>query len=109
MFQENIEAALRIDESVEDMTAAETAPIPMADTNGGVRYCSTRGSVSAAASFVRGTVPVYPALVKSCRKKRRNNYVNSITTDGTTGTGGRGCLPSDRVLSFIGLIRADRQ
>lgn len=31
-------------ESAEDMTAADTAPIPMIDTTPGQRYCNTIGS-----------------------------------------------------------------
>lgn len=43
MFLANIEAAERIDESDDDMTAAETAPRPTNETAAGVRYCKTIG------------------------------------------------------------------
>ena len=36
----------RREESAEDMTAADTAPRPMTETTGGVRYWSTRGRIS---------------------------------------------------------------
>lgn len=60
-----MDAALRMDESNEDMTAAETAASPRADTWLGVRCCSTSGSVKDAVSGPRGTVPVKPASVRS--------------------------------------------
>ena len=46
MFLANMELAERIDESAEDMTAAETAPRPINDTQGGHRYCITIGRIS---------------------------------------------------------------
>lgn len=53
-----MEAALRIDESDEDMTAAETAPSPTKDTNPGVRNCSTMGSTKDVCSLSSGKGPV---------------------------------------------------
>ena len=41
-----MELAERMDESAEDMTAAEIAPIPKIDTTCGVRYCRTIGNTS---------------------------------------------------------------
>ncbi len=42
----NIEAAENIDESADDITAAEIAPRPTNETAGGQRYCRTRGSTN---------------------------------------------------------------
>ena len=41
MFLANIELAERMEESADDMTAADTAPKPMKVTAGGHRYCMT--------------------------------------------------------------------
>ena len=41
-----MELAERKMESVEDITAADTAPSPTNDTGVGVRYCSTMGRIS---------------------------------------------------------------
>ena len=38
-----MELADNTEESADDMTAAETAPNPMNETAGGVRYCKTNG------------------------------------------------------------------
>ncbi|TNN37750.1 hypothetical protein EYF80_052078 [Liparis tanakae] len=43
VLEEKTEVADRRAESVDDMTAAATAPIPMMETKGGVRYCRVRG------------------------------------------------------------------
>lgn len=50
MFEENSEAEERRAESMEDMTAAATAPIPMMDTYGGTRYCRAIGRMAPACS-----------------------------------------------------------
>ena len=41
----NMELADKMEESADDMTAADTAPNPMKATTGGVRYCITRGKI----------------------------------------------------------------
>lgn len=58
MFLANMDAADRMDESEEDMTAAETAPSPTKETAAGVRYCSTMGSTREVCSASRGRGPV---------------------------------------------------
>lgn len=35
-----------MEESADDITAADTAPSPMKDTHSGVRYCKTNGKMS---------------------------------------------------------------
>jgi hypothetical protein len=50
MFRENMELAESVDESAEDITAAETAPRPMKETAPGVRYCRTNGKIRLASS-----------------------------------------------------------
>lgn len=57
MFLANMELALRSEESDEDMTAAETAPSPTKDTNGGVKYCNTMGRTSDWCALSRGSGP----------------------------------------------------
>lgn len=44
MLWANMEAAERMDESAEDITAADTAPRPMNATHLGVRYWKTNGT-----------------------------------------------------------------
>ena len=46
MFLANIEAADSTDESAEDITAAETAPNPIKETQGGHKYCITIGRIN---------------------------------------------------------------
>ena len=48
----------KIEESAEDMTAADTAPSPMNATAGGVKYCNTNGSTKFKSSSGSGTVPI---------------------------------------------------
>ena len=50
IFRANIELAERVEESADDITAAETAPNPMNDTAGGVKYCKTKGRTRVASS-----------------------------------------------------------
>lgn len=45
MFLANMELAERMDESADDMTAADTAPRPKKETYGGQRYWSTMGRI----------------------------------------------------------------
>ena len=60
MFLENIELAERVDESADDMTAAETAPSPMNETAEGVRYCRTKGRIRVASPSFRVPLTVKP-------------------------------------------------
>ncbi len=46
MFLANMELAERMEESAEDITAADTAPKPINETHGGHRYCITIGKIS---------------------------------------------------------------
>jgi len=45
MFLANMELAERIEESAEDITAAETAPRPKYATKSGQRFCITMGNI----------------------------------------------------------------
>lgn len=54
MFLANMELAERMEESADDMTAADTAPRPKKDTNGGQRCCSTIGRIMSACSLSLG-------------------------------------------------------
>ena len=56
MFLVNMLETDKILESVDDITAADTAPNPTNDTAGGVRYCMTSGNISAALPSVAGSV-----------------------------------------------------
>lgn len=54
MFLANMELAERMDESADDITAAETAPRPKKETNGGQRYWSTMGRIISDSSLSFG-------------------------------------------------------
>ena len=51
MLWANIDAADRMDESAELITAAEMAPRPIVETKGGVRCCSTSGRIFSGLKF----------------------------------------------------------
>jgi len=55
MFLANMELAESIEESADDITAADIAPSPMKDTAGGTRYCRAIGRIREAAG---GPVPL---------------------------------------------------
>ena len=57
MLRANIELADSMDESADDMTAADTAPRPMMATGSGVKYCITSGSTSLESSAGIGISP----------------------------------------------------
>ena len=63
MFLANIELAERMEESADDMTAADTAPKPMKVTAGGHKYCMTMGRMSLCSSAGIGTSP--PSFTQS--------------------------------------------
>ena len=54
MFLANMELAERMEESAEDMTAAETAPRPKKETKGGQRCWRTMGRIMSAWSLSFG-------------------------------------------------------
>jgi hypothetical protein len=71
MFQANMELALRMEESAELITAAETAPSPMKATKDGVKFCSTNGRTRRASDSCSPEDPgILPNVVlvqsKSC-------------------------------------------
>lgn len=49
-----MELAERMEESADDMTAADTAPRPKKETNGGQRCWRTMGRIMSASSFSLG-------------------------------------------------------
>lgn len=55
MFRANMELADRMEESAEDMTAAETAPSPKKEMYAGQRYCSTIGRIMSPSSLALGS------------------------------------------------------
>ena len=58
MFRANMELAERMDESADDITAADTAPKPKKETKGGQRCWSTMGRIMSDSSFsIGGTGP----------------------------------------------------
>ena len=61
-----MELAERMDESAEDMTAAEMAPMPKIDTACGVRYCKTIGSTSRVSAIVVA-VPLVDTIIREGR------------------------------------------
>ena len=46
MFLANMPLADKMEESADDITAADTAPRPKKDTHTGHRYCRTSGRIS---------------------------------------------------------------
>lgn len=46
MFLANMPLADKMEESADDITAADTAPRPKKDTHTGHRYCRTSGKIS---------------------------------------------------------------
>lgn len=65
MLRENIEAADKILESADDMTAADTAPKPTNDTAVGVRYWSTMGRTRDLSNVTVSLVAFADGLKKS--------------------------------------------
>jgi hypothetical protein len=57
-FLANIALADNIEESADDMTAADTAPSPIKATAFGVRYCRTNGKTRFKSSDGIGTSPI---------------------------------------------------
>lgn len=65
MFLANMELAESIEESADDMTAADTAPRPKKETNGGQRCWSTMGKIISASFFSLGEIPLYVVWFQS--------------------------------------------
>jgi hypothetical protein len=65
MFRANIELADRMEESAEDMTAAETAPRPKKEMYTGQRCCRTIGRIMSASSLSLGSGNPYPVWFQS--------------------------------------------
>lgn len=59
MFRANMELAERMEESAEDITAADTAPKPKKETNGGQRCCRTMGRIMSDSSLSTGGTGPY--------------------------------------------------
>lgn len=58
MLRANMEEADKMEESADDMTAAETAPSPMKETAAGHRYCRHMGRMRFKFSLGIGTGPL---------------------------------------------------
>lgn len=65
MFLANIEAADRIEESADDMTAADRAPRPRKVMIGGQRYCRVMGRIIGMSSLGIGTGPGHEVRFQS--------------------------------------------
>lgn len=59
MFRANIELADKIEESADDMTAADTAPRPKNEMQTGQRYWSTIGKIISASLLAMGSGTPY--------------------------------------------------
>ena len=55
----------RMEESAEDMTAAESVPMPTTAMAGGHRYCSASGRMKLYCSASSGRVPGYAVMFQS--------------------------------------------
>lgn len=65
MFLANIELAERMEESADDITAADTAPRPKKEIQGGHRCCSTMGRIISDWSFSLGGIAPYVVWFQS--------------------------------------------
>lgn len=75
MFLANMELAERMDESADDITAADTAPRPKNETKGGQRCCSTIGKIMSASSFSFGGMEPYDVWFQSKEEKHACNML----------------------------------
>lgn len=71
MLRANIELADRIEESADDMTAAETAPRPKKEMYTGQRYCRTIGKIMSASSLLLGSGIPYAVWFQSVEYKQK--------------------------------------
>lgn len=65
MFLANMEAADKMDESADDMTAADRAPSPRKATTGGHKYCKVIGKIRGRSLSGIGTGPGHEVLFQS--------------------------------------------
>lgn len=65
MFRANIELADSIEESADDITAADTAPRPKKEMYTGQRYCRTIGKIMSASSLLLGSGNPYAVWFQS--------------------------------------------
>lgn len=79
MFLANMELAERMEESADDMTAADTAPRPKKDTNGGQRCWSTMGRIMSAWSLSLGGMAPYVVWFQSEQGKDLMNTYNDTS------------------------------
>lgn len=70
MFLANMDAADKMEESEEDMTAADTAPSPTKETAAGVRYCRTMGRTRDVWAASRGSSPVKAVWFQAKQEER---------------------------------------
>ena len=76
MFRAYIELADSIEESADDMTAADTAPSPIKVTQLGHRYCITIGNIIFCSSAGIGTGPFQSVAFQS--KVKSTFFLNSM-------------------------------
>lgn len=71
MFRANMELADKMEESADDITAAETAPRPKKEIYTGQRYCRTIGKIMSASSVVLGSGSPYAVWFQSVEQNQQ--------------------------------------
>lgn len=71
MFRANIELADKIEESADDITAAETAPRPKREMYTGQRYFRTIGKIMSASSLALGSSVPYVVWFQAIEQKQQ--------------------------------------
>ena len=75
MFLANMAEAERMEESAEDITAADTAPSPKKEMTGGQRNCRHMGRIRFSRSSGMGSSPSYSVAFQSfAQGMKRFNY-----------------------------------
>lgn len=72
MFRANMELADKMEESAEDITAAETAPRPKKEMYTGQRYFRTIGKIMSASLLSLGSRGPYEVWFQSVEQKKTN-------------------------------------
>lgn len=65
-----MELADKMEESADDITAADTAPRPKKEIYTGQRYWSTIGKIISASSFILGSIIPYSVWFQSVTQKK---------------------------------------
>lgn len=91
MFEEKREVAESSPESVDDITAAATAPIPMIETKGGARFSRTSGMMKVCSPRICGDGRPYCVWFQSEKEENVfHDWTSHPSTQTDVGVGFRG-------------------